>query len=393
MNIYQNKFKIKAIFIAVAILIGVVSLYYTNLLVTKLGKREEKLIDLYAKGLQQVANPENDGENLDFLFHEIIEANKSVPVILVNSKGQPIDHRNISRVDRADNEPEKQKILKEEVRIMKEEHEPIKVEFGPEMYNYIYYKNSHLLTQLKYYPFIQLLVLFLFSFLAYLAFSYSRNAEQNRVWVGMAKETAHQLGTPLSSLMAWLELLKANDKYKDDPAVSELEKDVQRLDIITARFSNIGSVPDLKGENVYEIISGIVAYLQDRLSKRVSFDIQVYTHDEPVVKINRPLFEWVIENLCKNAIDAMDGVGSVSIGIIDYDKGRIAVDITDTGKGIAKNQLKHVFDPGFTTKQRGWGLGLTLVKRIVENYHNGKIFVKSSLIGKGTTFRIVLNKG
>jgi signal transduction histidine kinase len=229
----------------------------------------------------------------------------------------------------------------------------------------------------------------LFLLAAYFLFSTSRKAEQDQVWVGMAKETAHQLGTPLSSLMAWVEILKLKDI--DEATISEMEKDVHRFEIITQRFSNIGSLPKLETENIIKIVYDAVDYMMARTSKKVHFSINMPKENEYFLPLNAPLFEWVIENLCKNAVDAMDGEGKIDIFITDENK-FINIDITDTGKGIPKSKFKTVFKPGYTSKKRGWGLGLTLCKRIIEIYHKGKIYVRSSVIGKGTAFRITLNK-
>ncbi|HSZ25923.1 MAG TPA: HAMP domain-containing sensor histidine kinase, partial [Cytophagaceae bacterium] len=256
--------------------------------------------------------------------------------------------------------------------------------------NFIYYKNSRFLTQLKYYPYIQLSIIGALGIIAYVAFSYSRNAEQNRVWVGLAKETAHQLGTPLSSLIAWVEILKSMPE-NNEMAV-ELEKDVQRLEMITARFSNIGSSPAPTNENVIAAVNDVVDYLRSRTSIKVLMKVQSEVSTDSTMKINKPLFDWVLENICKNGIDAMDGIGQLTLKISE-ENNKIAIDISDTGKGIPRSKFKDVFKPGYTTKKRGWGLGLTLVKRIVENYHHGKIFVLESELGKGTTFRVLIEKG
>jgi len=389
LDIYQNRSKFKLVILIIAVFIGAVSIYYTQSLVNKLADREKKLIDLYAKGLKTAINPENSG-GLTFLFQEIIEANNSVPVILTDEHKLPISEKNLF-IPNGLTEAERISFMKKEISEMEKEHEPIVVEFGPGLKNYIFYKNSYLLTQLVYYPFIQLTVIAIFAIIAYLAFSYSRNAEQNRVWVGLAKETAHQLGTPLSSLMAWLELLKSNPKYEGEEALVELDKDIVRLEMITARFSNIGSVPTLTDENVYQAVKLNIDYLKSRISSKVIFSIISDVEVSATAKINKPLFEWVIENICKNATDAMNGIGRIDVRILRMNDGKIAIDISDTGKGIPRSKVQEIFKPGYTTKKRGWGLGLTLVKRIVENYHNGKIFVLFSELGKGTTFRIILN--
>jgi signal transduction histidine kinase len=250
-----------------------------------------------------------------------------------------------------------------------------------------------LLTQLRYYPYVQLTVISCFALVAYFAFSYSRKAEQNRVWVGLAKETAHQLGTPLSSLMAWYEYLRSSEKFQHEPIVEELGKDVRRLEIITERFSNIGSVPVLKDENILKVTEKAIEYLKSRVSQKVVFSIKADFPSHVPAKVNIPLYEWVVENICKNAIDAMEGRGSIDVELSLSGKNFIAVDIRDTGKGIPKSKLDNVFLPGYTTKKRGWGLGLALAKRIIENYHQGKLFVKWSELGKGTTFRILLPRG
>jgi signal transduction histidine kinase len=246
-----------------------------------------------------------------------------------------------------------------------------------------------LLTQLTYYPYIQLSVIAIFAFISYLAFNYSRIAEQNQVWVGLAKETAHQLGTPLSSLMAWIEVLREDPTLKNKEILSELEKDIRKLSVVTERFSSIGSVPTLKPENIVTLVHNVVNYLRPRISSRIS--IEVYSlSDVLMALVNPPLFEWVIENLCKNAVDAIGTSGHIAIKILRGSNNQIFIDVSDTGKGIARSNLPFVFRPGFTTKKRGWGLGLALAKRIIENYHNGKIFVKSSEENQGTTFRITL---
>ena len=388
-DIYKNKSGLKIALLAIAILIGGLSLYYTDSLVKKLAEREKKMIDLYAKGLELAVKTDESG-NLAFLFQEIIEANNSIPVILANDKGEPVSSKNVETPP-GFSRSEEQEFLKREMLRMMEQHQPIKVEFLPGVYNFIYYKNSYILTQLQYYPLIQLTIIGIFALMAYLAFDYSRNAEQNRVWVGLAKETAHQLGTPLSSLIGWNEIFKGDPALKDNIGVQELEKDIHRLEMITARFSNIGSKPSLKDEDVYELVAQGVGYLQNRVSSKVNF-ILPKENMFITVKANTSLMDWVIENICKNAIDAMDGKGTIRFEFTEQEGNKVAIDISDSGKGIPKSKFKEIFRAGFTTKQRGWGLGLTLVKRIVEAYHRGKIFVLASEPDKGTTFRIILNK-
>lgn len=391
-NIYQNKSTLKLVILAVALVIGMASIVYTNALVKELKDREQKLIELFANTLEYTGN-ENNSENLVFIFQEIIVANNSVPVILADAQGIPLNYNNIE-FSTSISEEEKQQLLIQEMKAMKAQHEPIEIALKDPVsgkiyqYEYVYYKNSELLSQLTYYPYIQLSVIAVFAILAYLAFSYSKTAEQNRVWVGLAKETAHQLGTPLSSLMAWVEYFKT-DPNMDTSIVDEINKDIRRLDMVTSRFSNIGSVPTLKTENIYEVTKEIISYLEPRISTKVKISILAQDQDVKVL-LNKPLFDWVLENLCKNAVDAMSGIGSISITIKKEMPDKVVIDVKDDGKGIPKSKIKKVFQPGFTTKKRGWGLGLTLAKRIVENYHQGKIYIKSSAADIGTTFRIVL---
>jgi two-component system, sporulation sensor kinase E len=388
MNIYENKNALKVLIVAVAISLAAASLWYTDVLVSSLAKREQRLIDLYSKGLKALV-AENATDNLAFLFNEIIETNDFIPVILTDEKRQTINYKNVDlKEDWAENK--KQKYLKSKLLELQTTHEPIKLEIAPGIVNYIYYGDSKLLNQLKYYPYIQLVVVFMFAFLAYLIFSFSRNAEQNRVWAGLAKETAHQLGTPISSLMAWIELFKMDDDLKNHYAVPEIEKDILRLETVTARFSNIGSKPALKPENIEQVIRESISYMQLRISKKVEMTVSSTLPSETISMLNKPLFEWVIENLCKNAVDAMEGTGRIDVQLQKDELGRVIIDIQDTGKGIAANKIKKVFNAGYTSKQRGWGLGLTLAKRIIESYHKGQIFVKNSELDKGTTFRIVI---
>jgi two-component system, sporulation sensor kinase E len=391
MNIYENKSLLKLLIVTVAALIAAGSLWYTNLLVKNLEIREERLIDLYAKGLKTLV-AENANDNLSFLFNEIIETNDFVPVLLTDENKVPINSKNIN-IPKKLSEEELKSFLINYMGELAAEHDPITVEIAPGMYNYIYYGNSQLLDQLRYYPYIQLGVIFSFAFLTYLMFNYSRNAEQNRVWAGLAKETAHQLGTPISSLMAWVELFKSDDHLQNHPALPELEKDIKRLETVTARFSNIGSQPVLRKEILSQVVLEMVTYLQKRISGKVVMSLQNTIEHERPLMLNKPLFEWVIENLIKNAVDATNGQGSIDILLQNDELGRYIIDIKDSGKGIPNNKKEKVFRAGYSTKQRGWGLGLTLAKRIITEYHKGQIFVKDSELHKGSTFRIVLLGG
>lgn len=391
-DLYTNKSKYKWLIIITAILIGTASIYYTDILVSQLKEREERQITLYAKTLEYTAN-QQDNQNLGFIFEEIIVPNNSIPVILTDDSGKPIEYKNLEFNENL-NPEEFEKKLWEELSIMKDEHEPIKINFRDENnevfgYNLVYYKNSKLLYQLRYYPYIQLSVISIFGILTFLVFNYSKTAEQNRIWVGLAKETAHQLGTPISSLMAWNEYFKSEKKFQDKNLMMEFEKDIERLEMITSRFSNIGSTPILNYEDIHAAVRHTINYIQHRLSTKVTFNITALPNDIRA-KINKPLFDWVIENLCKNAVDAMGGVGTIGITIKKAPDGNVTIDVKDSGKGIPKSKIREVFNPGYTTKSRGWGLGLTLVKRIIENYHKGKIFIKHTEPGYGTTFRIIL---
>jgi signal transduction histidine kinase len=366
------------------------SIYYTNVLVNELKEQERQQIQLYAKTLEYTIN-ENEANN--FITQEILFQNNSIPIIICDERDSVLDYRNVTINDKWA-PSQKRSFLKNEIALMKSAYDPIKISLldNGEVFavQYIYYKNSFLLTQLIAYPYIQLSVIAIFAFISYLAFNYSKEAEQNRLWVGLAKETAHQLGTPLSSLMAWIEVLREDPEIKNRGIVEELEKDVRKLTIVTERFSSIGSVPVLKQENVVTLVKNVVNYLRPRLSSKVRID--VYTLSDNIqANIHAPLFEWVIENLCKNAVDAMNSSGDIAIKILRGSESKVLIDISDTGKGIPRSKMAMVFTPGFTTKKRGWGLGLALAKRIIETYHSGRIFVKSSEENQGTTFRIVLN--
>lgn len=388
MDIYSNRSTFKLVIILFALLIGGVSVLYTNDMVGKLAEREKKLIDLAAKGYREIAGMEFTASQ-GFLFREIIAANNSIPVILTDDEGTILSYRNFDVPEGMDSAASKL-FFNHQLEEMRSEYQPIPIEIAG-LKQYIYYKNSNLIRQLKYYPFIQLAVIGLFILMGYLAFSLSRNAEQNRVWVGLAKETAHQLGTPISSLLAWAEYLRGKPEIAREGIVVEMDKDIQRLQMITARFSSIGSEQKTELIDLVEVVETAIAYLRSRISRKVEITISHQNiGGEVLAYINRPLFEWVIENICKNAVDAMSGAGKLSLEITELPEGYVQMDISDTGKGILKNQFKKVFEPGFTTKKRGWGLGLTLARRIIEQYHRGKIFVKNSEPGKGTTFRIML---
>ncbi len=383
MSIYIKKQQWKLGLFVLAVLIGFSSLLVTDWLVKSLSEEERKKMELWSEATREIADM--DSEITDFTFIlKVIQYNESIPVIVVDEKGEILDHRNLNS-SRTDN-PE---YLQRQLATMIKKSEPIEIKFFDGVSQFIYYKDSRLLVWLVYYPYIQILVIILYLLIAYYAFNISRKAEQNQVWLGMSKETAHQLGTPTSSLMAWLELMK--DKGHDKLMVDELEKDIKRLEKITARFSKIGSRPDLQNENIIEVIDNAIEYLRTRSPKMIVFEKNYKNSDIVNIPVNVSLFDWVIENVCKNALDAMEGNGKLQITL--KDKGQsINLDISDSGRGIHRGRFKTIFKPGYTTRRNGWGLGLSLSKRIIEEYHGGKIFVHQSVLNNGTTIRIVLKK-
>ena len=391
-DIYNQNNILKIIVALNLLLVGTGSLLYTKRLITKLEAREEQYVQLYAKSIAYLADTSHaDSGDLNFVTSEILQANSTIPAIYVNPDGDISMARNIPVApDLTD--AEIQQFYRRKRDEMRENHMPVVVEMGSGVRGLVYYNNSSLLRQLTYFPYALLAILTALGVLAYLAFSSSRRAEQNRVWVGLAKETAHQLGTPMSSLMAWVEYMRSDPAQYDGSITDEIEKDVQRLETITARFSSIGSVPTLKDENLNEVVQQFTGYLSKRISTKVKMSVTNQLPANQLVKMNKLLFEWVIENVCKNAVDAMKGVGELRLNMVVLPHEAVAIDITDTGKGISKANMQKVFNPGYSTKKRGWGLGLTLAKRIVEEYHNGRLYVKNSEVGKGTTFRIVLNR-
>lgn len=383
MLVINNKNLWKFSLLLFAIMIGMGSLFFTNNLVTRLKAQERKNVELWAEAIK-LFNIIDPNVNIDYIISSIIENNNTVPVILTDESDSIISDRNFDETNLKD-----PGYLKKQLKKIKENNKPIIINLDKGHFNLIYYKDSTILTMLIYYPYIQLLIIVMFILVSYLAFSSSHKAEQNQVWVGMSKETAHQLGTPTSSLAGWIEILQ--QKYPEISITKELALDVQRLEKVTERFSRIGSKPALATENIVQTISRTIEYLKLRSSSKVKFITDFTGNQEVLVPMNSALFDWVIENVAKNAIDAMEGSGVITIKVTDTGKNAI-IDISDTGKGIPKSAFKKIFNPGFTTKQRGWGLGLSLAKRIVEEYHHGKIFVRQSEVGKGSILRIVLNK-
>lgn len=372
-----------AFFIGAAI-ITIASTLFSNRLAKDLALEERKKMELWAEAIRLIAAEPTEGVEMDYtLSLKVIEGNTNIPVILVDDKDQVLSHNNLGLKNESDTTE-----LAAATHAIIAYNQFIEVKINDDVSHYVYYQDSKLLRKLTYFPFVQLVVMFIFLLITLFALNSSNRAEQDRVWVGLSKETAHQLGTPISSLMAWVELLKL--KNVDAKLLDEMDKDTQRLQTIAQRFSKIGSKSETTPQDIKPALENAVQYMRNRSSRKITFTTHTPIEALPVY-LNVPLFEWVIENLCKNAIDAMDATGKIDIALTPEHK-HLIIDVTDTGKGIPKSNFKTVFKPGFTTKARGWGLGLSLVKRIIEENHNGKIFIKTSELGKGTTFRIILKK-
>ncbi|MDR1203035.1 MAG: GHKL domain-containing protein [Tannerellaceae bacterium] len=382
-SIYDSRQRLKFIFVLVALLIAITSVVISNGLINDLAEEEHQKMEVWAEANRVMAR-QSEETNIDMnLILKILEGNTTIPVLLCDENDNVQIFRNIEV-------PEKNAdaFLAKKIKEFRNKKQVIPIDLDDGTFQYIYYDDSILLKRLFIFPYAQLSIVFIFILIAFLALSSTKKAEQNKVWVGLSKETAHQLGTPISSLVAWVEYLRTKDM--DVSLLNEMEKDVKRLEIIAERFSKIGSNPDATPVNINHSIKSTLDYMQPRISSKV----KLYTHlpDELVlVSINDSLFAWVLENLIKNAVDAMSGQGEITFQI-GVKNENVLIDITDTGKGIHKSKFKTIFNPGYTTKARGWGLGLSLVKRIIESYHDGKIFVKHSELGKGTTFRIELRK-
>ncbi len=381
---FNNRIQIPLI-LSLLLLFVVVSVLYTNNLSRQFAQEEQERMELWANATQKLIKAEPD-EDIDF-YTTIIERNTTIPVYMLDSAGNVLYMRNVK------------KPVKDPTTL----YGPIEIRFkdfdGTQVLQYIYYDQSMLLTQLRYVPYAQFAVIIIFVLLAVFSIITTQRNEQNRVWVGLSKETAHQLGTPISSLNAWQDLLEA--KYKDDDLIPQMRLDIVRLQTIADRFSKVGSEPDLTPMPIIPVIKDAMSYMRTRVSNKVNINFSVgqlnhitskpVADDSIIVMLNKPLFEWVIENLIKNAIDAMDGAGEIDFVLYEREH-NIFLDVTDTGKGIDRRTQRRIFQPGFTTKQRGWGLGLSLAKRIIEDYHRGKLFLKASQVGKGSTFRIILEK-
>ena len=379
--------RVKIIFVLTAILVAISSLFVSKTLTDNLKREEHGRMEVWAEAMKSLSKA--DGNTDLSLVLKVLNENDYIPVILLDRRGNVTDYRNVSLrgANRADSLRDARQLA---LNWIAEGHViRVTIDNVDNSYINVCYDESLILKRLTIFPFVQLAVVVIFVVLAVFALLASKRAEQNRVWAGLSKETAHQLGTPISSLMAWVEVLK--EEYPDDTLIPELDKDVSRLRLISDRFSKIGSKPELAIVSLQEVLAHVVDYIDRRTSHNVVIRCQLPDHDV-MVNINAALFEWVIENLCKNAVDAMNGgPGTISIAVMETGQ-KVAIDVVDTGKGISKKNIKNVFRPGFTTKKRGWGLGLSLAKRIIEEYHKGRIFVKSSEVGVGTTFRIELWK-
>ena len=379
--------QVKILLVLMAIVIAIASLVASHLLTKDLYEEEHKKVEIWAEAMRTLnMDDENSGMNLVL---KVIEDNTTIPVIVLDAHGGVQIFRNIEV--KANNYNDSIQKIAVMGNSMKNAGRSIRISIGDASKNDfidVCYDDSVMLKRLATYPYVQLGVVLIFVIIAIFALLTSKRAEQNKVWVGLSKETAHQLGTPISSLMAWTEVLK--ESYPDDDLIPEMDKDVKRLQLSADRFSKIGSLPEPVPSSLNEVMDHVIDYMDRRTSNKVKM-VKVFPPEDIIVKINASLFEWVIENLCKNAVDAMEGSGKITLFMNDEGE-RIAIEVSDTGKGIRKKDIANVFRPGFTTKKRGWGLGLSLAKRIVEEYHHGKIWVKSSEVGKGTTFRIELHK-
>lgn len=378
------KINSRYLLVLATMIVVVTSLLYTNHLVDVLKQEERQKVEHWARATSLIVDVETEDRSFDLVW-SLIENNENIPVLITSETGDVLALRNFD--ERRYSSLMTDAVLQQKlIEKLSDKHQPLKIDAGEAGIQYIYYDDSILLKKLSAFPYVLWAVISIVLLFAVLAFTAESRAEQNRVWAGLSKETAHQLGTPISSLMALKEILK--EQYADDEVVVEVEKDVERLNTIAERFSKIGSKPILETVVVAPVLERAVEYMRRRTSSRVTYHVECPR--EALALINVPLFEWVIENLCKNAVDAMEGTGMLKILVEPQKNNHLYIDISDNGKGIDRKNFRDVFKPGYTTKKRGWGLGLSLAKRIIEEYHGGKIFVKSSEIGKGTTFRIVL---
>lgn len=383
MSIYFKRRWWKLFLLIGAIFIALASMYFTNILIDEVANAERKRVELWASAYKQLTRTDLQGIDIN-LATFIIQSNNNIPMVVLDNKNDTVVTKNIPKPTIQSSHKFTQLIHK-----LLQKNAPIQFVISESETHSVFYGESSLLKRLKYFPYLQLAIIMVFIIIAYYAFDASREAEQNQVWVGMSRETAHQLGTPISSLMAWIELLKMQNT--DESIITELQKDTAKLEMISKRFSKIGSKAELFPTDIIQLIENTVSYLKVRISSKVDLTVQYPDKISKYVPLNPTLFEWVIENICKNAVDAISGKGSISISLNETTKS-LVIDISDSGKGMPKSMYRTIFKPGFTTKSRGWGLGLSLAKRIVRHHHKGKLFVKSSEIKKGTTFRIVVPK-
>lgn len=388
MTLFEHVRNVKYLLVLIAVFIATASLLTSNYLISDLQKEETKKMEVWAEAMRSLNTAD---ENTDLsLVLKVINGNNTIPIIVLDDQNHLISSRNVNKTFRHEDDSVATLLNMSQKMIANGYFVKIDLpeDMGAGKYWKVCYDESLMLKRLSVYPYIQLGVVVIFVLISIFAIFAAMRAEQNKVWVGLSKETAHQLGTPISSLMAWCEVLK--ESYPDDDLIPEMENDIKRLERIAERFSKIGSIPEPKPEDVIEVLKRVVVYMDHRTSNKVK--ITTHFSEEPViVNLIPSLFEWVAENLCKNAVDAMEGAGKIDIYLFDEEKS-VGIEFTDSGKGIPKSNFSSVFKPGFTTKKRGWGLGLSLAKRIIEEYHKGKIYVKSSEIGVGTTFRIELPK-
>ncbi len=392
-NIYDSRRIWKMVLLAVSLVLVAVFIYFSNTLVKDLAKQERERMEIWADATRELTT--STDTDVDFLFR-IIHGNRNIPVLLVDEQNNIIEQRNFKLPEPADTAKMideysaiNKKFLDKKLKKLRNSTNRIEIKIDDTTSQMLYYEDSDVLRRLAYYPYIQLAVMLLFLGIAYFALISVKKAEQNRVWVGLSKETAHQLGTPISSLMAWTQMLESMDIDKE--IISDMDTDVHRLSVIADRFSKIGSMPDKELTFINEAVESSLTYMRTRIPKHVTLTVHTEEDKNCGVMLCQPLFEWVMENLTKNAVDAMSGQGRIDI-VVTSDAQHAHLYVKDTGKGIPRKNFKNVFNPGFTTKKRGWGLGLTLVKRIIEEYHGGKIFVKESEVGKGTTFSIEIPK-
>lgn len=392
-NIYDSRRIWKMVLLAVSLVLVAVFIYFSNTLVKDLAKQERERMEIWADATRELTT--STDTDVDFLFR-IIHGNRNIPVLLVDEQDNIIEQRNFKLPEPADTAKMideysaiNKKFLDKKLKKLRNSTNRIEIKIDDTTSQMLYYEDSDVLRRLAYYPYIQLAVMLLFLGIAYFALISVKKAEQNRVWVGLSKETAHQLGTPISSLMAWTQMLESMGIDKE--IISDMDTDVHRLSVIADRFSKIGSMPDKELTFINEAVESSLTYMRTRIPKHVTLTVHTEEVKNCGVMLCQPLFEWVMENLTKNAVDAMSGQGRIDI-VVTSDAQHAHLYVKDTGKGIPRKNFKNVFNPGFTTKKRGWGLGLTLVKRIIEEYHGGKIFVKESEVGKGTTFSIEIPK-